>query len=100
METRSKRDKLSEPARAVLRTMVDAYNHQPQGRFTLSKGISRRGSFRISHPECNISVFPDVVEELTTQRLIAIASQETGFEVLEITLRGFDFDAHMEQPAV
>lgn len=94
------RDKLSEPARAVLRTMVDSHNHQPKGRFTLSKGISRRGSFRISHPECNISVFPDVMDELTAHRLVMIASDEGGFQILEITLRGFDFDAHMEQPAV
>ena len=94
------RDKLSEPARAVLRTMVDSYNHQRDGRFTLSKGISRRGSFRISHPECNISVFPDVMDELLEHRLLTIATEEPGFQVLEITLRGFDFDAHMEQPVV
>lgn len=94
------RDKLSEPARAVLRTMVDSHNHQPQGRFTLSKAISRLGTFRISHPECNISVFPDLIDELVDHRLIVIASDEPGFQVLEITLRGFDFDAHMEQPTV
>lgn len=94
------REKLSEPARAVLRTMVDSHNHQPRGRFTLSKGISRRGTFRISHPECNLSVFPDVVEELIGQRFLLVAAEEAGFQVLEITLRGFDFDAHMEQPAV
>ncbi|CAN5359451.1 hypothetical protein BH20CHL1_BH20CHL1_05620 [soil metagenome] len=94
------RGKLSEPARAVLRTMVDSHNHQPRGRFTLSKGISRRGTFRISHPECNISVFPDVFDELIEQRFLVVASDEPGFQVLEITLRGFDFDAHMEQPVV
>lgn len=92
--------KLSEPARAVLRTMVDSHNHQPQGRFTLSRGISRRGTFRISHPECNLSVFPDVVQELIAQRFLVVATEEAGYQVLEITLRGFDFDAHMEQPAV
>ncbi len=91
---------LSEPARAVLRTMVASHNQQPRGRFTLSKGISRSGTFRVSHPECNISVFPDVIEELTAQRFLVIIADEPGFQVLEITLRGFDFDAHMEQPTV
>ena len=93
-------EKLSDPARAVLRTMVDSHNHQPQGRFTLSKSISRRGTFRISHPECNISVFPDLIDELIDNRFITVVSDEPGFQVLEITLRGFDYDAYMEKPAV
>jgi len=91
---------LSEPARAVLRTLVDAHNHQPMGRFTLSRAISRRGTVRVSHPECNISVFPDVLNELVDNRLIIISAEDQGYQVLEVTLRGFDFDAHMEQPSV
>jgi hypothetical protein len=91
---------LSEPARAVLRTLVDAHNHQPEGRFTISRAISRRGTVRISHPECNISVFPNVLNELIDKRLIIIASEDQGYQVLDVTLRGFDFDAHMEPPPV
>ena len=91
---------LSEPARAVLRTLVDAHNHQPGGRFTVSRAISRRGTIRVSHPECNLSVYPDVLNELIDNRLVVIASSEPGYQVLEVTLRGFDFDAYMEHPTV
>jgi hypothetical protein len=91
---------LSEPARAVLRSLVDAHNHQPLGRFTISRSISRRGTVRISHPECNLSVFPEVLNELIDSRLVVISAEDQGYQVLEVTLRGFDFDAHMEQPSV
>ena len=91
---------LSEPSRAVLRSLVDAHNRQPQGRFTISRAINRRGTIRVSHPECNLSVFPDILNELIDARLVKLAAEEQGFQVLEITLRGFDHDAHMEQPHV
>lgn len=94
------RANLSDPARAVLRTLVDAYNREPHGRFTVSRAITRRGTVRISHPECNVSVFPDVINELIDLRLIEVAADEPGYQVLEITLRGFDYDAYMEQPTV
>lgn len=94
------REQVSEPARAVLRTMVNAYNQMPDGRFTVSRAISRRGTVRLSHPECNVSVFPDVLNELIDHRLIEMRSQEPGYQVFDITLRGFDFDAYMEQPTV
>lgn len=94
------RGEISEPAQAVLRTLVDAYNHQPEGRFTLARSISRRGTLRISHPECNVSVFPNIINELIDARLVAISSDEPGYQIVEITLRGFDYDAHMEQPTV
>jgi hypothetical protein len=55
---------------------------------------------RISHPECNLSVFPEVLNELIDSRLVVISAEDQGYQVLEVTLRGFDFDAHMEQPSV
>ena len=91
---------ISEPARAVLRELVNAHNLQPEGRFTVSQAISRRGTVRVSHPECNLSAFPDVLNELIDRRLVTMHAPEPGYQVLEITLRGFDFDAHMEQPSV
>jgi hypothetical protein len=91
---------VSEPARAVLRTLVNAHNQMPGGRFTVSRAISRRGTVRLSHPECNISVFPDVLNELIDNRFIEMRSQEHGYQVFDLTLRGFDFDAYMEQPSV
>jgi hypothetical protein len=55
---------------------------------------------RVSHPECNISVTPDVVNELIDNRFIAVTTDGPGYQVLEITLRGFDYDAYMEQPTI
>lgn len=94
------RPDVSEPARAVLRALVDAHNRQPRGRFVVAQAISRRGTLRISHPECNVSVTPEIVNELVDFRLIEISAIEPGFQVLEITLRGFDYDAYMERPHV
>lgn len=91
---------ISEPARAVLRALVDAHNLLPAGRFTVSQAISRRGTVRVSHPECNLSAFPDVLNELIDRRFVTLNATEPGYQVLEITLRGFDFDAHMERPSV
>jgi hypothetical protein len=91
---------VSQPARAVLRTLVNAHNAVPGGRFTVSRAISRRGTVRLSHPECNLSVFPDVFNELIDNRFVDVNAQHPGYQTFEITLRGFDFDAYMEQPGV
>lgn len=94
------REDLSPPARAVLRILVNAHNAEPGGRFTLAHAISRRGVLRVSHPRCNISISTDVFAELLRARLIAVVAVEFGYQVIEVTLRGFDYDAHMEQPDV
>lgn len=88
---------LSEPARAVLLELVRAYNLHSGGRFTVSRSISRRGSVRISHPGCNLTVFPAILAELTNGRFVTVTPADLGFQVLEITLRGFDLAARMEQ---
>lgn len=85
----------SKLADGVLVRMVDAYNRAPDGRFVLAKAVSGRGKYRISHPGGSLGIDAALVDDLIKRRLLSVSAQQPGFRILTITLRGFDYVAHL-----
>jgi hypothetical protein len=82
----------------LLCNMVEAFNRVPDGRFVLARAISGRGKYRISHPGGSMGLDAAVLDQLLERRMIAVTVQEPGFKILVITLRGFDYVAHLARP--
>lgn len=81
----------AELADSVLERLVAIHRRQPDGRFTLTKSIGKRGLYRITHPGGRLDVQMAIVEKLVSRKVVTVTVFEPGYEVLEITPDGFKY---------
>lgn len=81
----------AELADSVLERLVAIHRRRPNGRFTLTRSIDKRGLYRVTHPGGKLNTDLSVIDKLVSRKVVTVTVFEPGYEVLEITPDGFKY---------